>query len=274
MMVEANNRKLESCSYRRWLRFSLRSLLAATTVFCIWLGFKVNVAREQRQIVKMVQELGGTVWYDYEFDSAGNHLNPPPEAGWLANLLGVDFLHNVLAIRILNEDYQRPKNYSDLMSRLRHLPNLDHLVLTGGTVRDDDFQYLASLQWLEYVGLIQNEITGEGIRYLKDSGQLKRLLISSNPIGDVGLNAIAGVPNLQWLRLVSCGVSDSGLQRLKPIASLEKIELYGATITDACIDTVLSFPRLKEINLMQTAITPDGVKRLQQVRPALKIIYH
>jgi hypothetical protein len=271
---EPANPKPISHPKRPWLRFSLRTLFLATTAFCVWLGFKVNAAREQRQIVKMVHELGGVVWYDFEFDARGNHLSPPPEPGWLANLLGVDFLQHVLAIRILNENFQRSNDYSALVSRLSAVPKLRFLVLTAGKLRDDDFQYLAGLSQLEYVGLIANEITGEGARFLKNADKLKMLFISSNPISDRGLNAIAAIPNLQWLRLISCDATDAGLRRLKSIASLEKIELSGTTITDDSIELLLSFPRLKEINLWQTGITPDGVKRLQQAQPGLKIVYH
>jgi hypothetical protein len=274
MIVDANNRKLDSRPKRRWFRFSLRSLLLATTVFCIWLGFKVNAAREQREIVKMVHELGGIVWYDYEFDSAGNHLTPPPEPGWLAKLIGVDFLHNVLAIRILNENFQTPKDYSAVMARLPNVPKLQNLVLTGGKLQDDDFQFLAGLSRLKYIGLIKNEISGEGVGFLKDAKQLQMLFISNNSVSEKGLDTIAAVPNLQWLRLLFCGITDSGINRLRPIVSLEKLEVSGATITDASIDTLLSFPRLNDINLIQTGITPDGVKRLQQARPSLKIVYH
>src|SRR5262245_18637753 len=102
--MKPNSQQPDSHSKRRWLRFSLRTLLLAMTVFCVWLAIKVNAAREQRQIVKMVQGLGGTVWYDYECDADGVRLNPPPEPSWLAKLLGVDFLHNVIAVRIINDD--------------------------------------------------------------------------------------------------------------------------------------------------------------------------
>ena len=44
---------------RRWFRFSLRTMLLATTMLCIWLGWKINAAREQRQAVAAVRELGG-----------------------------------------------------------------------------------------------------------------------------------------------------------------------------------------------------------------------
>jgi Leucine-rich repeat (LRR) protein len=273
-MTEASNSKPDSHPKRRWLRFSLRSLLLAMTVFGVWLGVKVNAARQQREIVRMVHELGGIVWYDYEFDSAGNHLNPPPEPGWLANFIGVDFLHNVLAVRVLNENYQRPNNYSALMARLPEVPQLRFLVLTAGKLRDEDFQHLAGLSRLEYVALIANDITGQGAQFLKHASRLKMLFSTNNVVSDQGLDAIAALPNLQWLRLLSSGLTDARLDRIRPLTNLEKLELSDTTITDASIDTLLSFPRLKDINLWQTAITPDGVKRLQQARPSLKIVYH
>ena len=34
---------------RRWLRFSLRSLLILITILCVWLGVKVNQARRQKE---------------------------------------------------------------------------------------------------------------------------------------------------------------------------------------------------------------------------------
>jgi len=33
---------------RRWLRFSVRTLLVAVTIFCVWLGWQVNWVRERR----------------------------------------------------------------------------------------------------------------------------------------------------------------------------------------------------------------------------------
>ena len=48
---------------RRWLRFSLRTLLVLMTVLGValgWLGVQVNRVRKQRDAVAWVQQVGGT----------------------------------------------------------------------------------------------------------------------------------------------------------------------------------------------------------------------
>ena len=54
---------------RRRLRVSLRTFLILLTVGCVWLGWLVNRANQQRQVVEWVTELGGGVHYDYEIDA-------------------------------------------------------------------------------------------------------------------------------------------------------------------------------------------------------------
>lgn len=53
---------------RRWLQFSLRSMLVLTTFVAIliaWVGPRYYTAREQRQAVKAILASGGKVGYDY-----------------------------------------------------------------------------------------------------------------------------------------------------------------------------------------------------------------
>ena len=35
---------------RRWLRFSVRTLLIAVTIFCVWLGWQVHIVRERSNL--------------------------------------------------------------------------------------------------------------------------------------------------------------------------------------------------------------------------------
>ena len=44
---------------RRFLRFSLRAILVALTVFGVWLGVKVNRANNQRTVLGWLTENGG-----------------------------------------------------------------------------------------------------------------------------------------------------------------------------------------------------------------------
>ena len=44
---------------RRWLRFSVRTLLIAVTVLCVWLGWQVSVVRERAQMLKRIHDDNG-----------------------------------------------------------------------------------------------------------------------------------------------------------------------------------------------------------------------
>jgi hypothetical protein len=69
---------------RRWLQFSLRTLLVAVTLLAVWLGLWTDRARRQRVAVQRVRELGGDIRYDYENQKGGQ----PPGPEWLRRLLG------------------------------------------------------------------------------------------------------------------------------------------------------------------------------------------
>jgi hypothetical protein len=80
---------------RRWLRYSLRSLLILTTVLCIWLGIKVNQARRQKEAVARLKELGAEILYSHQRSESGRSFDPRKELDlprWLRQLTGDDFL--------------------------------------------------------------------------------------------------------------------------------------------------------------------------------------
>jgi hypothetical protein len=44
---------------RRWLRFSVRTLMVAVTIFCVWLGWQVHRVRERRAIYEAIEAESG-----------------------------------------------------------------------------------------------------------------------------------------------------------------------------------------------------------------------
>ncbi len=46
---------------RRWLKFSLRGLLAVVAIFGIWLGIKINACARQAEEVAAILAAGGGV---------------------------------------------------------------------------------------------------------------------------------------------------------------------------------------------------------------------
>ena len=125
---------------RRWLQFSLRGFLAVLTIGCLWLGWKVERAREKREAVKAIEAMGGAVHFDWEPGSegfAGNDFRwlypvflgkKRTERGWLASLVGDEFFHEVDSV-IIRFGTDRPiKTSAEMETRLREtLPYLRRL---------------------------------------------------------------------------------------------------------------------------------------------------
>ena len=63
---------------RRWLQFSLRTLMVVVTVFCIWMGITAKRARLQKQAVEAVLEAGGRIIYEHQETNSD-----PPGPEWL-----------------------------------------------------------------------------------------------------------------------------------------------------------------------------------------------
>src|SRR5262245_12818776 len=44
---------------RRWLRYSLRTLLVALTALCLWLGWQAQLVHERRQMARRFEAIWG-----------------------------------------------------------------------------------------------------------------------------------------------------------------------------------------------------------------------
>ena len=127
---------------RRWLQFSLRTLMALVVLLSLplaWFALKIRKAERQRQAVEAIRKTGGVVVYDYEFEVFANRLAEakllgvdmnygpnepePPAPEWLRGLLGVDFFSDV-AVVDLTRTHATKEGIEELK---RALPNCDIL---------------------------------------------------------------------------------------------------------------------------------------------------
>ena len=136
----------------RWLRFSLRMMLVVVTVLCGLLGWNVQRARTQRQVVAWVHEEGGSVCYEYEFQSliSGPRV-PLPERSltkWLCRWLGDDFCSSVYAV-----DLHETEVADADLERLAAFVELRTLDLGCTPVKGPGLAYLKPLSRLEYLSL-------------------------------------------------------------------------------------------------------------------------
>src|SRR5687768_4773908 len=97
MLMEQNTQTSHASRarpWRRWLRYSLRSLFVLVTLTSVMLGVWVNRAERQRRAVAAIRAAGGTVRYDYEqagAQAAGPVDGQLPGPDWLCRLLSVDY---------------------------------------------------------------------------------------------------------------------------------------------------------------------------------------
>ena len=49
---------MQSKPKRRWLRYSIRMLLVAVTIVCVWLAWQLHQVRERRALIKRIQADG------------------------------------------------------------------------------------------------------------------------------------------------------------------------------------------------------------------------
>ncbi len=145
----------------RWLRFSLRLLLLVVTALCVWLTVVSNRARSQKRAVDRVQQLGGRVAFDYQFDANMNWRNDPrlPAPVWLIDLIGEDYVRSVA---IVNFDEGSDPTNDDLIA-VAGFSDLKQLTLANRKrISDDGLRYISGLSKLEVLALNGANVQGEG----------------------------------------------------------------------------------------------------------------
>lgn len=200
-MTETNDK---SRPQRRWLRFSLRTVLIVLTAFCVWLGWFLFQVEQQRDAVKWILDYGGTVSYDFETDDVGKAEGAQPSAPqWLIDRLGVDFFSSVTHVSDVHH-----LQISDI-TPLAALKNLKVVDLSGTQVSDvTPLLDQTNLDWLNLSDTLLNEVTP-----LVGLTNLKVLILSGTPVSDV--TKLSGQTNLEHLILRRTQVSDEQIKKLK-----------------------------------------------------------
>ncbi len=255
---------------RRWLQFSLRTLLVLMLAFGCgfgWLAMKVKQAREQEAAVRAIQELGGLVLYDNSLKRTG------PAPAWLQKLLGDDFFRSVTAVH--------GSHFSDgglvhvvAFSRLETLdlaglpdePGWRGGFLGGPLPRGPSNIQREGLPYLH--GLANrspSEVTDAGLVQLRRLSQLRWLSLDNTQVTDAGLGQLKEFPQLNYLGLSNTQVSDAGLVHLQTHTQLASLALGNTQITDAGMERILRLTQLQSLVLGKTQLTDAGLEHLKEL---------
>jgi len=111
------------------------------------------------------------------------------------------------------------------LDRLKAIPSLESLYLSGDSVTDDAVGHLKGLTQLQSLGLSNNNVTDLGVEYLKDLHQLWTLNLSYTQITDAALASLSGFASLLYLDIVDTpNVDWKAVDNLK--RSLPKCWIY------------------------------------------------
>ncbi len=232
-------------SRRRWLRFSLRTLLVFVLVLSVplaWLAVTLERVRKERRAVRRIEQLGGTAIL-----RDGNVVE----------------VHLFYEFSYDHESAANADATDDDLRVLCSLPNLERLYICDGPFTDGGLQELHGLSSLSELSITSSQ---HGF-YRQDLELGPRL----PGVSSAGLVHLRHLPNLKRLILNYANVDDAGLLYLLSLQNLEELHLDGARITDAGLEHLKGLTRLEGLWLRQTRVTDEGVAKLQDALPTCRI---
>jgi hypothetical protein len=251
----------------RGLRFSLRTLLVLLTVAGIWIAILANRARQQRAAVVRIEELGGGVNYDWEFDDEGRPLrdSTPPGWPWLRRLIGPEYFQEVVTVNLTGTSATDAD--MGLIGKLRHVGTLS---LHGTEVSDAGLRELRYIAELRYFGLAATKVTDDGLQCLARCKRLQDLNLEKTPVGDEGMDHIAGLDDLSYLSLARTKVTSRGLLRIAGLPKLQQLCIDDTAVDDGAVEALITFLSTGEFKVIRfdgTQISGRGQQALCEALP-------
>ncbi len=272
---------------RRWLQFSVGTLLLVITACAVVLGIVTERARDQRALINDIKRLGGRVSLTHEMNGEGEgntQADQQARRSLLARWLGDDYadigsieiqgrtLSDELFSRICRLTQLRNASWLGTqftdrrLFEMRSLTRLRELHIKGSPVTDVGLAGVARMRDLRSVTLSNTRVRGPGLVHLSDKTAIEDLSLRCCPLQDEGLDHLQGLTALTGLDLGYTDVTDRGLARLAQLDQLTSLDLSGTKITDAGLVHLAGLTNLQYLHLSQTAITGSGFAHLAGLR--------
>jgi len=238
--------------------------------------------RELAQIAIRVKRLGGSL----EFDDAGKLVGvdlfecSTTDADierlstltdlttlvlWGAEITNDGVKHVNKLNKLINLTLVNTEMDDDGLRQLTDLPHLAKLNLqrTTNMTNDGMKHVVATFPNLQYLHILYNNITDEGVAHLKGLSKLKLLDLRGCVVSDDGLAEIKDLPNLKSLKLRSKAISDAGMEHVKQMTKLTALGLEDSSIGDPGLVQLKDLP-LEDFNIFRCyAVTDAGLANLE-----------
>jgi hypothetical protein len=262
--------------WRRLLRFSLRGLLLLVLVVSVWLGWQVHRAHKQRRAIARIQELGGSVHFDYQIDPDPSSAlvvdtrKQPWASQWLRDIVGDEYFRQIVAVNLT-----RTRVHDDDLWILGDLPYVEHLYIHETQITDAGLSQIARLvPQLKWLGLGKTLVTDDGLAALKELRRLENLHLWQTAIGDKGMKHLESLTTIRSLSLDRTLVGDAGLAHLAKMQDFDEwLGLVGTQITDDGLRHLAHLKKARNINLLKTPVSPKGGAWLSKQLPKCNVSY-
>ncbi len=259
---------------------SASQFLQLAALACVWLGWNFFSAARQENSVYAVREAGGAVYYDYQLSVACDEFpkwairmdrqnrpefvywsgvddsvaqeRQPPRTAWAARLLGVDFVHSIVALDLRTAESaqtvsERNPSLRDIeclrvshvdatfIRRLPSLRKLERLYLAHATILTDrDAEILSRLRGLRVLHIWGASFSDHALSEIgKIEGLEELLIVGHNDFTDMGLRELSRLSGLRKMWLSTTGkISGAGIRELHLLRSLEFLGIGQARVTE------------------------------------------
>lgn len=261
------NRVMQQIAKLFRVRYSLKTLFVLFTVACLWLGQRIQYARNQEHAVRAIEAAGGRIWYGYQSDGRGKAFSKSqlPGPDWLRRWVGRHFFTSVVVVEFHDVSFE-DADLQRLAPYLKRLVKLRSLALSGTSVTDEGLPCLAGLKSLESL-FLDSLVQGDGLEFLADLPRLNSVSVLNGQFSDVGMKHISRVSGLKILSVVNVQITDEGLAHLRPLQKLERLDIFSRHLTDAGLRHLRHLGSLKSLNLFACEQLSDaGLRHLRHIR--------
>lgn len=215
-------------------------MLIATTVVCVFLAYRVQRARVQRNAVAILKNAGADIGYDWQswplvgIVPAGVPDDEAPAGpAWLRKWIGDEYFQEVKTVYWVI----RPETDTSAYSVFPDLPYLKDLIVErlapyGPLLPGPSARVLVGLDQLECLSLNGVKLTDETMRQIGRANSLRVLNLSNSDFNPNSIQHLVSLQILECLYLSETCVNDSALAYIGQLHSLERLDLSDTDITD------------------------------------------
>ena len=191
-------------------RFSLRTLLCIITAVCILLALRSNAIRNERELISVVDEMGGRVLFGRPYHpqwTIAYYQREQKQAELSRILTGTREGESPCIVRF------------DLVTIENPIDNIWDWIRSRPKIRDSDIKRL--LPSLKRVGTVKElrldeaEITNAGIAMISEIPSIEVLTVALTDIDDACAGELASMPNLRFLNIFKTRLSENATREIQ-----------------------------------------------------------